>query len=243
MTRKAYGIVNALKSHIDTNTGKPKYVCNVTTLSHYQKEDRGQYFTFIEDDHEGCNLDAFKEDFAVEKSINAPSSCDALFLWKDSADNADEKTRLRSDYSEESLLFVEFKHAPIFETRNGKIDFLHAGQNGGIDSGCYEASIQKKLEDSCIILMQMLEKDKEHRLQFKDCKRMNVAFIVYNSSEERKRERRVTQRIEQVNQGMRGVQLNQKKVFRGLENYLYRKVRLMPESVFKELLKTGMIYI
>lgn len=237
MTRTAYSIVNTLKSHINLETHNPKYVCDVTTLSRYQKEEDGPYCNFIEDNHKGCNLDMFKDDFAAAKNINKPSSCDALFIWEDVLDNADRKTKLKSKYSGESLLFVEFKHAPIFTSIGNRINFLHQGQNGGVDDGCYEASIQKKLEDSCIILMQMLEEDKEYRLRFEDCRRMNVAFIVYNSAG------RNQNGVERIRNKMVSVRLNQKKVFRGLENYLYRKVLLMSDTVFKELLDTGRIYI
>lgn len=62
------------------------------------------------------------------------------------------------------------------------MDFLHAEQNGGVDGGCYEASIQKKLEDSCIILMHTTRSDSSGPvLDFRDCKRMNAAFIVFSS--------------------------------------------------------------
>lgn len=235
-------------------------MCDVTTLSRYRKEKNGPYFEFIKDEHEGCNLDTFKEDFARQRNITEPSSCDALFIWEDWRDNADKETKLESEYSGESLLFVEFKHAPIFrKTSEGKIDFLHEGQNGGIDDGCYAASIQKKLEDSCIILMQMSEDGKGTRLQFKDCRRMNAAFIVYNTPEgEKAREHRRQEeeqgktrntkherhrRLGQVGLGINAVRFNQKKVFRGLENYLYRKVLLMPDTVFERLLGNGSIYI
>lgn len=230
MSRKAAAVVEAVKSYRSAD-GSPRFVRDVTTLSGYRNQYGAQ--TFIVDATLGCDLDAFKEYFAQEHDISMPSSCDGLFLWKDPQGNNDKATRLDRDYSGETLLFVEFKHAPIFKMANGRVDFLHAGQNGGVDGGCYEASIQKELEDSCIILMHTTRSDSSGPvLDFKDCKRMNAAFIVFSSGKNRR-----------ISDGMNAVRMNQKRVFAGLEGYLYRKIRLIPDTLFRCMLEQGQLYI
>lgn len=111
MSRKAAAVVEAVKSYRSAD-GSPRFVRDVTTLSGYRNQYGAQ--TFIVDATLGCDLDAFKEYFAQEHDISMPSSCDGLFLWKDLQGNNDKATRLDRDYSGETLLFVEFKHAPIF---------------------------------------------------------------------------------------------------------------------------------
>ena len=162
MSRKAAAVVEAVKSYRSAD-GSPRFVRDVTTLSGYRNQYGAQ--TFIVDATLGCDLDAFKEYFAQEHDISMPSSCDGLFLWKDPQGNNDKATRLDRDYSGETLLFVEFKHAPIFKMANGRVDFLHAGQ------------------------------------------------------------------------------MNQKRVFAGLEGYLYRKIRLIPDTLFRCMLEQGQLYI
>lgn len=99
--------------------------------------------------------------------------------------------------------------------------------------GCYEASIQRKLEDSCIILMHTTRSDSSGPvLDFKDCKRMNAAFIVFSSGKNRR-----------ISDGMNAVRMNQKRVFAGLEGYLYRKIRLIPDTLFRCMLEQGQLYI
>ena len=121
MSRKAAAVVEAVKSYRSAD-GSPRFVRDVTTLSGYRNQYGAQ--TFIVDATLGCDLDAFKEYFAQEHDISMPSSCDGLFLWKDPQGNNDKATRLDRDYSGETLLFVEFKHAPIFKMANGRVDFL-----------------------------------------------------------------------------------------------------------------------
>ena len=111
MSRKAAAVVEAVKSYRSAD-GSPRFVRDVTSLSGYRNQYGAQ--TFIVDATLGCDLDAFKEYFAQEHDISMPSSCDGLFLWKDPQGNNDKATRLDRDYSGETLLFVEFKHAPIF---------------------------------------------------------------------------------------------------------------------------------
>lgn len=230
VSRKAAVVIEAIKSRLASDE-TPRFVRDVTTLSGYHNQD-GEH-TFIEDATLGCDLDAFKEEFARTHNITMPSSCDGLFLWKDLRDNNDKATHLVRDYSGETLLFVEFKHAPIFKTADEKIDFLHAGQNGGIDVGCYEASIQKKLEDSCILLMNTPRTGGNgFVLEFKDCKRMNAAFIVFSSG-----------KGSQMADYMKAIRMNQKHVFAGLEGYLYRKIQLMSDTAFKDMLEQGQLYI
>ena len=111
MSRKAAAVVEAVKSYRSADE-TPRFVRDVTALSRYRNQYGNQ--TFIVDATLGCDLDAFKEYFAQEHDISMPSSYDGLFLWKDPQGNNDKATRLDRDYSGETLLFVEFKHAPIF---------------------------------------------------------------------------------------------------------------------------------
>lgn len=112
------------------------------------------------------------------------------------------------------LAFVEFKDDKVLESVSPKPRFVHNNER------CYEAWIQKKLYDSFIMLYA------DHRITIDDAKKDHIAYIVVAAKKNGIAPEGFSAR-------MRQVRANEINIFKGLQGYLYREIKLITPKNFK----------